>query len=430
MKRLLILILLLALAAGGYIVYTNYYATDATLPAAGLLTGDTASLPFSRTIAGSGAIEAETILVTSEIGGRIVDVLAAEGAEVAAGDVLVRLDDSLLKARRAELEAAIAAAKENLVATQATPQPADIAVDKAALAQAKTQQDGAYQIWQEMVKVEQEPQTLLVPIRDLQAQVKQAEKAVEAAQVEQRSAIIQEENAARDQSGVGKTIHEIAHKRRLAADTGIDLANANLQALQVQLAHLWEQYNTPIQLQIQTRQAESAYRIAEAAVTLAEARLAATRAGPRAEDIALAEAQVILAESGRALLETQQSQLTLTAPRDGLITTRSAEPGEMAIPGAILLSLADLDKVTLRVYIPETQIGRVKLGQPAQVRIDSVARPFEGVVTYIASEAEFTPQNVQIATERVNLIFAVEISLDNPDHILKPGMPADAEIKP
>jgi HlyD family secretion protein len=113
-----------------------------------------------------------------------------------------------------------------------------------------------------------------------------------------------------------------------------------------------------------------------------------------------------------------------------LISTRVADPGELAVPGATLLTLVDLDRVRLKVFVPETQIGRVKLGQTAYVTVDSVPQPFEGAVTFIGSEAEFTPKNVQTREERVNLVFAVDIGLDNPEHIFKPGMPADAEILP
>jgi HlyD family secretion protein len=121
--------------------------------------------------------------------------------------------------------------------------------------------------------------------------------------------------------------------------------------------------------------------------------------------------------------------MTLTAPRDGVITERPASPGELAAPGAALMNLGDLDHVTLTVFIPETQIGRVGVGQAAHVAVDAYpGETFEGTVTFIALEAEFTPKNVQTEEERVNLVFAVKISLDNPDHRLKPGMPADAQI--
>ncbi|MEA3336921.1 MAG: efflux RND transporter periplasmic adaptor subunit [Chloroflexota bacterium] len=419
MKKALFLIAILAIAAGGYYWYANYYVQ-----------ADAATSPVEQKIVGSGVIEAKTVLITSETGGRIVDVFALEGTEVAAGDLLVQLDDSQLEAQRVELEAAITTAQENLVAAKAMPQPADIAVAVAEVAQAQALKDGAYQIWQELLRMKEEPQDLLVPIRDLQAQIIQAEKAIEFAEVEQQSAVIQEENAARDQSSFGKLNHQIIQKHRKAADVSVQLANANLQALRTQLAHLWEQYNNPVALQTQANQAEAEHRMAETAVALANAQLAAAKKRPRPEDIAVAEAWVRVAESGRVSLENQRANLALTSPRAGLISTRAAEPGEIAVPGAILLSVADLDQVTLRVFIPETLIGKVQLGQTARVTVDSVKRPFEGLVTFIANEAEFTPQNVQIAEERVNLVFAVEISLENPGHTLKPGMPADAEFLP
>lgn len=415
MKKLLILIIFIALAAGGYYWYANYYAVDVI-----------AEEPVA--IVGSGMIEARTIAVTSQTGGRIVAVYGREGEEVGAGAVLLELDDSLLQAQRVELEAAIDTAQANLEAAKATPRPSDIAAAEAAVAQARTQKEGAYRVWQQMLRASAEPQELLIPIQDVQGQIRQAQKQVEAAQVALKTATIQEQDAARDQSAVGKVQYQIAQKQRQAANVGVQLARANLRALRTQLKHLQEQYDNPVALQAQAHQAEGAYHVATAAVPLAEAQLALAKMGPRAEDIAVAAAQVQVAESARALLETQVEQLTLTAPAAGLITTRSAEPGQIAAPGAILFSLADLDQVTLRVFIPETQIGKVHLGQTALVTIDSQDSPFEGVVTYIANQAEFTPQNVQMPEERVNLVFAVEISLDNSDHILKPGMPADAEI--
>ena len=415
MKKILFLIIILALAAGGYYWYTNYYAVD-SVPEA------------EKAIIGSGVIEAETIVVTSETGGRIVEVYGREGTEVETGDVLVKLDDSLLKAQRVELEAAINTAKANLDAVKAPPQPSNIVVAEAAVSQAKAQEKGADQVWRQMLRVSEEPQELLIPIQNVQAQIQQTRKMIEFAEVERKSAIIREQGAARDQSAVGKTMHQVAQKQRQAADVGVQLAKANLRALRIQLRHLQDQHDNPIVLQTQANQAEGIYHMAETAVSVAEAQLALAEVGPRVEDIAVAEAQVQVAESVRALLENQVNQLILTAPAEGLITTRTAEPGKMAIPGAILFSLADLDQVTLRVFIPETQIGKVGLGDTARVTVDSVDHSFEGIVTFIANQAEFTPQNVQIPEERVNLVFAVEISLDNPDHVLKPGMPADAEI--
>jgi multidrug resistance efflux pump len=103
--------------------------------------------------------------------------------------------------------------------------------------------------------------------------------------------------------------------------------------------------------------------------------------------------------------------------------------GELAAPNFSLLTIADLDQVTLTVYVPENQIGLVKVGQTVHVNVDSFPeRTFSGEVVHIASRAEFTPKNVQTKEERVSTVFAVKIGIPNPDHALKPGMPADAQI--
>ncbi|MFQ5575355.1 MAG: HlyD family secretion protein [Anaerolineae bacterium] len=382
-------------------------------------------------ITGSGTIEAETIIIAAETGGRISDVLVDEGAEVQAGDLLVQLDDSLLIAQRAQLEAAIATAQANLATVKAGPRAEEIAAAEAELSQAQTQKGAAYRMWQQAAKLIENPQPLLIPIRQAEATVKQAEGGIEGAEIAVRTAEIQLDIASRDQSSHAALVgYQIAQKQLKATRVGQKLADAQLSAAKIQLAHLWERYTNPIPFQVQARQAESVYRLAEAAVAVARAKLDAVSAGPTPEAVAVAEAQVRQAQSALALFDAQHRKLALTAPRDGLIAIRVADPGELALPGATLLTLADLDRVTLTVFIPETQIGQVQVGQTARVTIDSVSQVFEGRVTFINHEAEFTPKNVQTKEERVNLVFAVEITLDNPDHILKPGMPADAEILP
>ena len=144
----------------------------------------------------------------------------------------------------------------------------------------------------------------------------------------------------------------------------------------------------------------------------------------------MAEAQVRQAEAAVRLVDAQIAQLTLTAPMDGVVTIRSGQAGETAIAGAPLLTIANLDEVTLVIYVPENRVGQVRLGQEVEVRVDSFPeRAFVGHVANIAGEAEFTPRNVQTQEERVNLVFAVKVRLPNPDHALKPGMPADATIR-
>ena len=152
-------------------------------------------------------------------------------------------------------------------------------------------------------------------------------------------------------------------------------------------------------------------------------------AGPTEEEIAIAEAQVRQAEAAVRLIDAQIAQLTLTAPMDGTVTSRSAQAGETASAGSPLLTIANLDVVTLVIYVPVSRVGQVRLGQEVEVQVDSFpGRVFVGQVVNIAGEAEFTPRNVQTQEERVNLVFAVKVRVPNPDLKLKPGMPADAEL--
>jgi HlyD family secretion protein len=171
--------------------------------------------------------------------------------------------------------------------------------------------------------------------------------------------------------------------------------------------------------------------LAEAEVLAAQAALDELEAGPTAEEVAIAEAQVRQAEAAVRLVDAQIAQLTLTAPMDGIVTSRSAQVGETATAGAPLLTIANLDKVTLVIYVPENRVGQVRLGQEVEVQVDSFpSQVFVGKVSNIAGEAEFTPRNVQTQEERVNLVFAVKVSIPNLDQKLKPGMPADATVLP
>jgi HlyD family secretion protein len=120
---------------------------------------------------------------------------------------------------------------------------------------------------------------------------------------------------------------------------------------------------------------------------------------------------------------------TLTSPIAGVVLSRNIEPGEVVGAGISLLTVADLRTVWLRIFVPENRLGRLKIGQPADVVVDAFPdRAFRGRITEIAGQAEFTPRNVQTKQERVKLVFGVRLTLENQDSLLKPGMPADAQI--
>ena len=170
----------------------------------------------------------------------------------------------------------------------------------------------------------------------------------------------------------------------------------------------------------------------QAGATVRERReaLQLLRKGPRRERIDEARARLKGAQTRVSTAKERLSYATLTAPISGVVLSKSVEPGEQVAAGTPVITLGDMEHCWLKGYIPETQLGRVKLGQRARVTTDShPGRVFEGTVSFISSEAEFTPKNVQTEKERVKLVYRIKISLNNPGMELKPGMPADAEIE-
>ena len=157
--------------------------------------------------------------------------------------------------------------------------------------------------------------------------------------------------------------------------------------------------------------------------------LALVRKGHRKERIDQGRARLRQTEAALALAEERLGYATLTAPVAGMVMAKHVEPGEQVVAGTPVITIGDLDKVWVRAYIPETDLGRVNIGQKARVTTDTwPGKAHEGTVSFISPEAEFTPKNVQTEKERVKLVYRIKITLANPNRELKPGMPADAEI--
>jgi HlyD family secretion protein len=167
---------------------------------------------------------------------------------------------------------------------------------------------------------------------------------------------------------------------------------------------------------------------ARAALRLAEAnRLDLKR---REEEIVAREAEIARTRSQVAVLDTQLKDRQLISPIDGVVLTKTAEVGEVLAAGATLFTLGDIDRPWVRGYIPERSLGRIKLGMPVDVRTDSFpGKTYSGKVTFIASEAEFTPKTIQTPEERVKLVYRIKVHVENPNRELKLNMPVDAEIR-
>ena len=413
-KRIIPVVMILLLLLGGYYLYS------------------TNRLPFVSTSAFvssvSGFIEGDEITVAAEVGGRIEAVAVDEGDSVTKGQELVRLDRATLDAQIAQAQAARATAQAQLAQVKAGARAEDIRQAEAALAQAIANRDGAKRAWENAAAVRDTPQELDLRIAAAEAQLKAAKYQIEVAQANAITAKTRVDAAGGvDQSSPnGKALVN----QWWAAEATLQAAQATYEGAQKNLQLLNDMHSRPLALNPQVDAAKAQYDAAATAVDIAQARLDATKAGPTKEQVNVAEAVVKQAEAALNVLQVQSSKMTLKSPASGIVTRRVAHTGEIAAPNALLLTIANLETVKLTIYVPETQIGNIKIGDAILIQVDSFpGKVFQGKVIFIASQAEFTPRNVQTKTERVNTVFAVKVQIPNPQMELKPGMPADAALK-
>ena len=171
-------------------------------------------------------------------------------------------------------------------------------------------------------------------------------------------------------------------------------------------------------------------KVAEARTAESAERLKLVKEGPRAEDIAQARARVEQVRASLALAETQLENTRLVAPLTGVVLSHNIEPGEFVSAGTPVVTVADTAHVWVRAYVNQTDLGRIHLGQKVEVRTDTFPdKAYEGLIGFIASEAEFTPKTVQTTKERVKLVFRIKVDIANLKDELKPGMPADAILR-
>jgi HlyD family secretion protein len=215
------------------------------------------------------------------------------------------------------------------------------------------------------------------------------------------------------------------------AQASLDAAKANFNAAVAALDLLKESYKPFKPPEAELHNAESAAEVARASADLAQAQFNQVVAGPFEGEIEIARAAVEEAKANLRLIEHQLAELYLGVPVTGIVSQIFVNVGEVASPGAPLGTVLDPSVLTLTVYVPETQVAKIRAGDAVEIRVDAYPEEvFKGQVRHIADQAQFTPTEVQTQEERVKLVFAVEILLDDPDGRLKPGMPADAVITP
>ena len=341
----------------------------------------------------SGNIEVTEAEVSFKIPGRVVERLVSEGETVQAGQVVARLDDSESVREVGLRRAEVAAAEAVLAELEAGSRPEEIA-----------QAEGA--------------------VRQAQARLAELEAGSRPEEIASAQAAV--ESARADQLRWQSEFDRISrlHEQGVVSAQLLDSVRSSRDMTREQLRTAEEQSSLvrkgPRQEQIEQ---------ARAALQQAEARLALVRAGPRRERIAQARARLDQTRQALAAAETRLTFTVVSAPLTGVVLSENIEPGEFVSAGTPVVTVGELANVWLRAFINETDLGRVKLGQTARVTADTYpGKSYQGRVSFLSSQAEFTPRNVQTQQERVKLVYRVKIDLPNPDQELKPGMPADAEI--
>jgi HlyD family secretion protein len=418
-----------------------------------------ATTSINGALQASGTVEADEVLVASEMAGKVAEVSVEKGAAVNANDVLLKLDDTLLQTQHQQTVAALGAAVANLSTAQAGLKAAEAARqvaqasadaakassevellsaqqalddlnDNVELARAQAQEnlasanravyDAQYLVDNLIIPNNQVGLGTLEAITLMKQRLDKAVKDFEPYKFESSTSSTREDlKTALDDARADYN----AAVRRLEYESGLKDAEALVDKAQRDLDKLKDgpDPDQTALLEARIEAAKTAPIQAETAVTQVEAGVAQAQA-----ILDQAQAGVAQAQSQLDLINEQLKKLVITAPISGVVLNSDIKPGEVVQPGATLMTVGQIDKLTITVYVPEDRYGQIKLGMDASVTVDSFpGERFKAQVTYIADKAEFTPRNVQTVEGRRTTVFAVELSVPNPDGKLKPGMPAD-----
>jgi HlyD family secretion protein len=439
----------------------------------------------------SGTIETTIVNVAPETAGKVKDVLAEEGQPIKIGDPLLVLDDSLLAAQRRVAQSGVDSAHAALLTAQSAFDFAQAQYDSTLTA--ARAQEGAQRLrdwskrtpnWFEQPNwyFSQDEQ-----ITAAQAEVELSLQALQATQAKVDNVIENLNNAefvdaenrlsrARMSYLIAKSVDDHAQmtggkvspedvtadispfapstyrvKIAIAKDMSgesdiLNVSNDSLDAAETELDDAEKAYDDLLTTDAaqQVLDARAELSVAQERYEVALDTLNRLQTGEHSPQVKIsamgleqaktalkqAESAIQQAESNLALLDTQMEKLTVYAPMDGIILTRNAEPGEFVQPGAVAFALADLNDITITVYIPEDHYGEISLGEQADVTVDSFpGETFTAEVVRIADQAEFTPRNIQTVEGRSSTVYAIKLSVTNSEGKLKIGMPADVVFK-
>ena len=364
--------------------------------------------PDNSEIALSGRIESYESDLGAKVGGRIESVAVREGDQVKAGQVVAQLEDQELEAQLAAAKASVNAAKQQVTQAELQTEVVDSQVQEAQLTLEQSQGDTTGRVSQSEASVAA-AQAQLVQAR---AEVQQAKSALDLARTDRdRFSALAAQGAISQQQ-----FDQVQNQFATAQDT--------LAARQAAVAAAQQQVGAAQGALTQAQTSGLNPDIRTAQVTRTQKQRAQSQA-----QLAAAKAQLKQAQAAQEEIAARIEDLQIKSPIDGVVLTRTVEPGEVISPGATVLTVVNLEEVYMRGYVPEGQIGSVRVGQDAQVFLDSAPdRPLAAKVTAIDTEASFTPENIYLKDDRVTQVFGLKLSIDNPQGYAKPGMPADGDI--
>lgn len=463
------ILLVLILVVGGYYAYRSSQKT-----------GDDA-------LTASGTIEATVVNVSPEMAGKVKEVLVEEGQPVKLGDPLLSLDDSLLNAQRQVAQSAVDSARSALLMAQNSYDLAQAQYD-ATLTAARAQQGSQRLVdwnksapnWfeQPLWYFSREEQTVAAD-----AELESAFENLNQAQAELEHVVQDLNNAAfvtaeaRLSSArmgylIAKSVNDhaqitggkvrpedidvklppfvpsayrvkIAIAKDLSGESDIlNAANDSLDLAEAELDEAEKEYDDLLTTEAADRvlDARAKLAVAQERYEVAQDTLSRLQTGENSPQVKIAgigleqaqsglqqaESAVRQAEANLSLIDTQIAKLAISAPMDGVILTRNVEPGEFVQPGAVTFAMANLDNLTITVYVPEDRYGQISLGQQADVTVDSFpGESFAAEVIHMADQAEFTPRNVQTVEGRSSTVYAIRLRVTDREGKLKIGMPAD-----
>lgn len=407
----------------------------------------------------SGTIEAVEVLVAPEQAGRVLEVTVGKGQLVGSDEILLRLNDELLQSQRqraltalGSIHANLSTAMTGLELAQATLKAAGVNVDaatanaqiellaarqsledlydsaqvargEAALAVSSANRavrDAQYGLDNFTVPTNQQNYTPMDAIRVMKERLDEARQEFEPYKYKSSGDPVRDdlwEALDEAQSDYDSAVKRLEH------ETNLDRAQANLDKAMQDLEILQDGPNPDDVARLEARITAAEIIPEQAGAAQEQAKVGVSQAQAALEQ---AEKAVENAQAELDLIDVQLHKLLVSSPTSGVVLSKSVEPGEVVQPGAPVMTIGQLDSLTITVYIPEDRYGEINLGDSAQVAVDSFpGETFAASIIYISDKAEFTPRNVQTQEGRKTTVFAIELAIENPGDRLKPGMPAD-----